>query len=647
MLLSNERARKKTFATWPHQFPRKQCMAYAGFFYTGERDYAQCVFCQGVLGHWRPAEDPVKVHRNHFPRCPLLTERPLVNVAQRNDQSCCSQHKTFKRFSKNRLTPENNPSGFNYYILTILVVLLSIGITPKAYGASAVNDVITPLTTWKGVVAVKQQEVLAPVEYTTAILRVDWSTCRSAEDKLHGAITLLKTTARTGNSIPDDLRTAAGLALDEMAERLRRKVSADKGLLSETLDTLTATANLNNTQLRCATATATIFKQTDCKLLQHVADTLKAGFAAASNTNGLPAVLGLLSDTVTSYSDLLDKLRRFTDENERDLANTNLQEMLSSSCLDLYSSCTSPPEMSVRQDLAKLASISSVKRSGPATNVVDVEINVPCYIPSNIQGQYRLYTFPYAENGTFERLKAPSSEVWMKEGSQGSEKEFLITDPVCTKTEGTKLLALPPICQEMEGPLQPLEITGSTSDINLTLKKEISEPDVEIVDMADNQYLIYAPANTEAIYKCPNRDDEVTMLDGLSAFSPAIQCSLTIGAYLLKHLPWEKARRYFLPSTLTFKSGHLTLLKEVIQQGYATQMLDALWNLTTHLKTYWPAYTAAVLAFWGLVICLIITCVWRKSRRPHGVIRALDGEEGEEMGTTYVVERARRQNFPI
>jgi hypothetical protein len=211
-------------------------MAYARFFYTGERDYAQCVFCQGVLGHWRPAEDPVKVHRNHFPRCPLLTERPLVNVAQNDDKNCCSQHKAFKRFINNPLTIKNNPSGFSFYFLTILVVLLSIGITPKAYGASA-SSYITPLTTWKGVVAIKEQEVLAPVEFVTTMIKVDWSTCRSAEDPLNAAITVLKTTARTGTHIiPDYLRAAAGLALDEMTEKQRRKTSADKGLLSDKKD---------------------------------------------------------------------------------------------------------------------------------------------------------------------------------------------------------------------------------------------------------------------------------------------------------------------------------------------------------------------------------------------------------------------------
>jgi hypothetical protein len=234
--------------------------------------------------------------------------------------------------------------------------------------------------------------------------------------------------------------------------------------------------------------------------------------------------------------------------------------------------------------------------------------------------------------------------MWMKEEGQGSEKKFSITEPVCTKTNtGRKMLTLPPICQDMEQLIQPLEITGSTSNINLTTKMVTSEPEVEILDLTDNQYLIYAPTNTEATYKCPDEEDQVTTLEGLSTFSPALQCSLTIGAHILKHLPWERVRHHFFPTTLTFKSGHLKLLEKIIQSDNPTKMVEALQALVAHLQMYWPAYTATTIAVWGILVCFIIACIFRhKATKSHARVRVLEGELEEERGTTYVVERGRR-----
>jgi hypothetical protein len=177
---------------------------------------------------------------------------------------------------------------------------------------------------------------------------------------------------------------------------------------------------------------------------------------------------------------------------------------------------------------------------------------------------------------------------------------------------------------------------------------EALEPEVEVVDLTDNQYLIYAPTDTEATYKCPNEEDQVATLGGLSTFSPAVQCSLTIGARILKHLPWERVKHHLLPNTLTFKSGHLKILKEIIQSDNPTKMVEVLQALITHLQMYWPAYTATTIAVWGILVCFIIACIFKhKATRSHARIRVLEGELEEERGTTYVVERGRRPYGPV
>ncbi|XP_067929674.1 baculoviral IAP repeat-containing protein 7-like [Watersipora subatra] len=70
-LMVDEGERRRTFQTrWPHDGTLSGAkMAEAGFYYLGERDQVQCVFCRGRLHNWSQQEVPMTEHARLFNFC--------------------------------------------------------------------------------------------------------------------------------------------------------------------------------------------------------------------------------------------------------------------------------------------------------------------------------------------------------------------------------------------------------------------------------------------------------------------------------------------------------------------------------------------------------------------------------------------------
>lgn len=78
-LLKAERERLHTFsASWVG--PPIDKMAEAGFFYLGDRDLVQCVFCTGILDDWRYTKNPANRHKWSFPSCLHAQNRACGNI---------------------------------------------------------------------------------------------------------------------------------------------------------------------------------------------------------------------------------------------------------------------------------------------------------------------------------------------------------------------------------------------------------------------------------------------------------------------------------------------------------------------------------------------------------------------------------------
>ncbi|XP_057672920.1 death-associated inhibitor of apoptosis 1-like [Diorhabda carinulata] len=61
--------RLKTYSNWPNEELSKECLAKAGFIYTGYDDIVVCPFCKIEGYRWTTGDDPMTDHRNWNPHC--------------------------------------------------------------------------------------------------------------------------------------------------------------------------------------------------------------------------------------------------------------------------------------------------------------------------------------------------------------------------------------------------------------------------------------------------------------------------------------------------------------------------------------------------------------------------------------------------
>lgn len=86
--LKIERNRLESFRNWPaNANVNPQDLAKSGFFYTGQGDRVQCVFCRGILRNWDPGDIPHIEHRNKYARCPFMLGMSVGNVPMSANQS--------------------------------------------------------------------------------------------------------------------------------------------------------------------------------------------------------------------------------------------------------------------------------------------------------------------------------------------------------------------------------------------------------------------------------------------------------------------------------------------------------------------------------------------------------------------------------
>ena len=67
--------RLSSFNRWPdHKSQLPDQLAFAGFFYVGDRDCVRCFSCGGGLQHWKQGEDPIVEHARWYPKCEYLNK---------------------------------------------------------------------------------------------------------------------------------------------------------------------------------------------------------------------------------------------------------------------------------------------------------------------------------------------------------------------------------------------------------------------------------------------------------------------------------------------------------------------------------------------------------------------------------------------
>ena len=70
-LESTRQARINSLSHWPHQSPRSQLMADAGWFSCNVSDRVICIYCNTICQQWSRKDDPIEVHIRLNPKCPF------------------------------------------------------------------------------------------------------------------------------------------------------------------------------------------------------------------------------------------------------------------------------------------------------------------------------------------------------------------------------------------------------------------------------------------------------------------------------------------------------------------------------------------------------------------------------------------------
>ena len=73
-----EKERLKTFVDWP--IPRvisPEKLANGGFYYTRDKDYCCCIFCNVIIGNWERGDTP---REKHDRQCGFKNEQPVGNI---------------------------------------------------------------------------------------------------------------------------------------------------------------------------------------------------------------------------------------------------------------------------------------------------------------------------------------------------------------------------------------------------------------------------------------------------------------------------------------------------------------------------------------------------------------------------------------
>lgn len=83
-----EKERLLTFRKWPkNDIVYPSDLARDGFYYMNNEDYAQCVFCHGILSGWTRGDAVVIEHRRIFPNCPFVRGETNENIPLNPDNN--------------------------------------------------------------------------------------------------------------------------------------------------------------------------------------------------------------------------------------------------------------------------------------------------------------------------------------------------------------------------------------------------------------------------------------------------------------------------------------------------------------------------------------------------------------------------------
>jgi hypothetical protein len=623
--LSFERARRITFKNFPSEFPdfakhMIDDLASAGFFYTGQADWVQCVFCQCILGGWTYADDPRHLHKELYPNCPLMQEQPTANQCETAHQYCCHDLGTKSIERRRHKDGHADAHWLTRYVLVLAALAFAIGIDmPLAVAwptSSAVpqggspdsnsvfESVLQQLQPWRGIVAVKQRGARLVDKFHMLKYPVDLKTCTKASQDVQTMIGAYEASLQNlGLSDAAKNKYAAMLA----NAKTEQQTSEPAVIISE----LPAEEEASATLKASCPVSPWLPGMDFCQDLENEASIL-ADAATTTQKANLPGAVAKVMALVDRFSAAKSQLHSFVNDFRLNRISTYILPAIK--CALRQGECKSE-----KMPVAVPLKLAQIKPSGNQKSLgTGLQLSVATSCPDNTVevGQYKLTALPYTEQG------------------QRAQVRLLKNDPVWFEST-KKPIGNPASCSGSSTGLVCLRSQDNSSDSLTGRITRSNVPAVAHKAVAFNQYLVSAQERTEGSLICANQTNNIS-LHGIYSIRLPDSCSFKMitGNQVQELFPTKEHSlanegSQNLPLILPLGEEAMSPIKftSIIMEYPYVQ----LWN---HFSVHYPYYIFGLIA--GTAALIFCRIGYEAASHLRGIRRATRGLNDQKTKRVYI-----------
>lgn len=646
--LHYRRARKSTFTNWPSAYPHPYDMAAAGFFFTGIEDAVQCIHCRCTIMSWegfkKSKTTPMDVHYHMSPDCTFLENKKEYLYGSGKLRSADWSQGQLLPPATDIHQPLDRKARYwvrlDRYVLLLMTLLTAIN---SAVSAHAVTQDLppewTPITPWKGLVAIKDRDMILAKELKPLSIEWDLTECRKAAVSIAEAITVIRT------KIP----VAGAAQHNELLDSWKGRI--DRLTLSQILDDVPLVNEFPHVHTDpCPLEHGGPLTDTVCVTLAQEASRLKviaAGVFVPESGSGSPsprsplefdfAVNGL-RDVAYSYATHMESLQG----NIQELLDGNIpasfQHLFRGECItEIQKSCSISttnhvkledlaPHISLNQLLQKNVTVTDVTENAVS---VQLEVIIPCLTPDSVSSEYNLIALPYQHDSGFHRIHLDNTNDQIVKTPLGNVPPTSFT---CPAIDGPAVLCRP--AAEIDT-MSITKVKGHLpNDVQLmtTIPETIEQPNVEIYEIDADESIVYTPHPTRIQRDCPGTTQHqsselpagtyhVKLPTGCSIKIPSANKELTWRHFwdAYNEEPLDVRNPLYMPITNGKLIDQITNLE-------ISDLLDPAWS--DHIANYWVDYTLAsgIFVLIGILAYCFRTDIFQTRklprRRPHHPIPA-------------------------
>jgi hypothetical protein len=391
-------------------------------------------------------------------------------------------------------------------------VLRSITQLSNSKNSDVPGLMIEQLWPWKGLIALKEKDIVVPEDYKMLQWTADLEKCKTAETALSKLFEGYASTIRTAEPAPDsevinNIEKLAEDGVDDLRQlnlqTITDKVRISSSPLPENRDSM---CSLNSTVLLGTEACEDFLRE--ITILEDTATT------ALGNDKGQAGALSGLLSVKARYSQQLQTLQDVVSHLQEGETPERFDGWFTTNCPAATSSC--PFSQWTHDSLWSFAKVIQISKD---TDKLVIKIAAPCLDTADIIEEYSLSALPYEENDHFKQVRLPEDRrVWIRK--YNNNNWTTIEQPKrCTPVRGKVDICPPQTVRETKLPYLHTVIEDPYED---------DQPAVEVIDLSDNQVLVASTRPETAVFKCPETTAQEHPLRGISRLKIAPGCSIDL-----------------------------------------------------------------------------------------------------------------------